>query len=280
MRIVTVLCFVATVVAEEFQIGRLDVWEGSSKSKKIFSYKEGAKLSPSIVLADHSYIEVELTDKAGAKVTPAQVALLFAEENPGAVVIGSHPSVQVPLKQSAAGGAIYRGELNLGSVRTMSPRGGLCSVRLIAGDSAGSLMHSLGKVMIPAVDHRLNAMGDGIKELSNFLALPEIHHIFRSPAIVANPVITTIFTLLTVAVPVLMFWAGLGRLQMNIKGIANVTSVLFFSLAGSFVILITLFFTALNLVQTVAFAAILAVPLCIVGNRLLRQVRTSGDLSS
>jgi hypothetical protein len=141
-------------------------------------------------------------------------------------------------------------------------------------------MHSLGKVMIPSVEHKLNTVGDGIKELSNFLALPEIHHIFRSPAVVANPLITTIFTLITVAVPLMVFIAGLGRLQLNIKGISNVTSVVFFSLAGSFVVLVTLFFAALNLVQTVAGATILAVPLCIVGNRLLRQVRTSGDLSS
>lgn len=276
----SVLSLIAVAFAEEFRIARLDMWESSSKSKKVFSYKEGAKLSPSIVLSDNSYIEVELTGQGGAKVTPAQVALLFAEENPVTVVMGSHPSVQVPLKKSAAGGSIYRGELNLGSLRTMSPRGGLCSVRLVAGDLAGTLMHSLGKVMIPRIEHKLNTVGDGIKELSNFLAWPEIHHIFKSPAAVANPLITNVFTFITVVVPVMMFMAGLGRLQLNIKGISNVTSAVFFSLAGSFVVLLTWFFAALNLVQTVAGATILAVPLCIVGNRLLRQVRTSGDLSS
>lgn len=271
---------VSANLAEELQIGRLDIWESTDKSKKLFSYKEGAKLSPAIVLPDQSYAEVEVTDKSGKKMKPVQVSLMFGDETTGAPLVGTHPSVQVPLRSSLAGGYIFRGELTVSRMKSTNPRGGLFAVTLLVGDESGNLMHSLGKVTIPASKDRLNAVGEGIKELSDFLPLPAIEHTFRPPAVAANPLITVVFTILCVSVPVLVFLSGLTGLNLNIKGLSNLTSLLFASGTGLFATLMLLFFVALNLVQTVAGVVVLMIPMSFIGNRLLSQIRTSGELSS
>jgi hypothetical protein len=267
-------------LAEFARISRLDIWESKAKNRKVFSYKEGAKLSPSVSLNDSSYVEVELADLTGAKLNPTQVSFLFTDESQGPVVLGTHPTAQVPLKTSAAGGAIYRAEMQLGSIRTHNPRGGLSSVLLIAGDPRGTLTHSLGKVMLAPVEGRMGSTGEGIKELDNWLPHNPIQHTFKPPVATPNSLVTTVFSGLVVMVPVVSFLSGLKKLQLNIKGIWNPTSMIFFVLSGAFVALIVMFFLALNLVQTVAGSLVLAGPLCVVGNRLLRQLRTSGDISS
>jgi hypothetical protein len=271
---------VSASLATELQIARLEIWENTNKSKKLFSYKEGAKLSPAVVLPDQSYAEVEITDKAGIKMKAAQVAFMFGDETTGTPVMGTHPSVQVPLRASSAGGYIFRGDLSMSRMRTTNPKGGLFAVTLLVGDDSGHLMHSLGRVTIPASKERLNSVGDGIKELSDFLPLPVIEHTFRPPAVTANPLITTVFTVMCIAVPVLMFLSGVRSLDFNLKGLSNITSLVFASGAAAFAGLMALFFGALNLVQTVAGVVILLVPLSFVGNRVLSQLRTSGELSS
>ena len=261
------------ISAEDVRIGRLDIWTSNDKSKKLFSFKEGAKLSPAVVLGDQSYTEVEITDESGKKLKPAQVSLLVTDETTGVVPVGAHPSIQIALKTSSAGGSIYRNSFNFTSMRYVNPRGGLFSVSLIVGDDSGKLMHSLGKVTIPSAEDKLNSAAD------EYLLLPRIEHTFKPPAVSANPLITTIFTILCSSVPLVIFLGGVRNMQVNVKGLSSLTSVAFFGGSAVFGLLMILFFAALNLVQTVAAVLMLGVPMSLIGNRVLSQMRTSGELS-
>jgi hypothetical protein len=271
---ILLIILIRELASQSFQIGRLDIWESSDKSKKIFSYKEGAKLSPTVVLNDQSYAEAEILNDSGEKVKPSQVALLFTDESTGAPTIGAHPSVQVGLKTSSAGGSIFRSQVSVSGMRTANPKGGLFSVSLLVGDDTGHLMQPLGKVTVPPNEGRLAAQVD-----DDFLPLPSIQHTFKPAAVTANPLITTVFTILTATVPSVIFVTGVRALHLNLKGLANPTSIVFFACALIFGLLMVMFFAALNLVQTVAGVIILLVPMSFIGNRLLSQIRASGDLS-
>ena len=111
-----------------------------------------------------------------------------------------------------------------------------------------------------------------------YAPLPVIDHVFKPLPVQANPFLTLIFLGTVIAVPLIGFASGAKFLGVNAIGASSSSSVVFFSGIAAFVTLMVLFFAALNLVQTVALALILSVPMCVAGNRFLCQLRASGDL--
>ena len=276
---------IAVCSASQYKIGRLDIWTNEGKSKKVYSHTAGSKIPQSTVLPKSAYAEVEIVDSVTSKkATPTQVALLFSQDGFDSTISGLLPTVQVALKASAAGGSTYRSAIRLMSRKTVNPKGGVFSVSLIAAGDDATLNESLGKVTVPASTERSigsansNGASKWVSDLASYFPLPVIDHMFRPPAHRADPTLSVVFSIIALVVPFLIFGFGLTRLQLNAKGLADPTSALFFAGLGAFALLIVMFFIALNLVQTVAVAIVLTVPLCIVGNRMLTNVRTHNGL--
>lgn len=262
----SILSLAATTIAFEVNMKSFDLFDSSSKGKKIYSSTESSQLSPSIVLKDGILVEVEISP---SEPIPAQVSLLFTPDRKNSSSLGVFPSVQVSL--FSIGNSLYRGELLLAGSRGLSANGGVYTVfLLVAGDSISPLKVPLGKAKIEGSSERAFPL--------EFQALPVINHEFRGPHATADPLISSVFTGIVLLVPLALFGLGLFCIRINLKGLSSVYSSLFFLGTVAYGSLMGMFFLALNLVQTVVGAVVLATPMVFVGHKLLSQLRTAGDL--
>jgi hypothetical protein len=118
-----------------------------------------------------------------------------------------------------------------------------------------------------------------IPELGDYHELPSIAHPFAPPEPRASPAMSGFFTLLVVCLAPLFFVFYSSKLGMNMKGLASVPSFVFMLGIVTFMALIGMFFAFLNLVETSAAAIVLTIGMVVVGNRVLCEVRTNGDLA-
>lgn len=103
----------------------------------------------------------------------------------------------------------------------------------------------------------------------------DVVHIHKPEGVLISISGSAAFAAISAAIPPLVFtWLVNG---VNIKGAGGVTSA-FFSLSCVFVGIACAFFTGLNLVKTVAAVVGLLIPLTVIGNRVMKRVRSSGVL--
>ena len=268
MRIIfPILSLAISCMSFELTLKRLDAWESASKSKKVFSFNESSKLSSPIHLNDGCLVEVELSS---SKPNPAQISVFLSPLSNEVADLESFPSVHFPLLST--GSSTYRTVLGFKAGRGLSARGGLYSISvIIAGESITPLKVSVGTAQV-------RESTDGAL-VPDFHTLPVISHQFRAPHETADPLISRIFTGLVVTAPAVIFLGGLFRLDLNMKGISSVYSSLFFAGMLVYGALMTAFFLALNLVQTVAGGIVIVIPMTFVGHKVLSQLRTVGDIS-
>lgn len=273
----------ARLAEADMRINRLDIWNSGNKSKKVYSLSEKSKLTDAVQLRGNEYLEAEVIDTATSeKLNPDQVALLLNDERFNPSIVGLHPSIQVQLKTSEAGGAIYRATLNLDTKTGMNPEGSVYRIAMLLGmKGKESQKVQLGKVTLLASETRsLIQAGDykAVPELSSYQPKPTIDHQFRPAPQQPAAVFSTIFTGLVLSVPLGVFGIGLKKLSINLNGLRSTTSTIFAGGFGLFGFLLVMFFWTLTLVQTVAAALLLAAGMCFVGNKVLRDVRSSGEL--
>lgn len=251
------------------ELSRFELFKDSTKAKKLFEYSadSGRVLHEPQVIGLKSYFEAEIIS-GGKKVTPVQVSLLFSEIGFTGSVLGSLPSTQVSMNVSSGGGFVFRLELDATFAERLNPNGGVYSVELLVADNdKNALRIDLGRVSILHDDSR-----------TFYNPLPLIDHVFKSPSSRPNVVVTLMFLGLVLMLPITFFGSGLKYLGVNDFSNSRI-SIAFFCGVGLFVVLMGLFFFALNLVQTVALALLLAAPMSVVGNKMLCQIRTGGILA-
>lgn len=116
-----------------------------------------------------------------------------------------------------------------------------------------------------------------VKPLPGVVVLPPvIDHKFRAPASRPPAVVSLAFTALALA-PFLLLLALLPRAGFNTRaaptGAGNVTALLFHGLLGAVLAVLGLYWYMFNLVQTLAYLAVLALPLIFVGRQLLGNLQ-------
>lgn len=268
MRIIfPILSQAITCMSFELTLKRLDAWESASKSKKLFSFNRSSKQSSPIHLNDGCLVEVELSP---SKPNPAQSSVVLSPLSNQVEDLESFPSVQFPLVST--GSSIYRTVLDFKAGKGLGTGSGLYSFSVIfAGESISPLKVSLGTAQVrESTDRAL---------VPDFRTLPVINHQFRAPHETADPLISRIFTGLVLILPAVIFLGGLFGLDLNMNGISRVYSSLFFAGMLLYGALMTAFFLALNLVQTVAGGIVIVIPMTFVGHKVLSQLRTVGDIS-
>jgi hypothetical protein len=269
------------MILADSQLSNLVIWSDSSKSNRIFTLEDGHK--PSIAAIGSSpYIEAEIVAPKGqASVGTSHVSVLLNNEKYSAHVVGAHPSLQIQMKPSDDNKRVYTASIDLGSKREADPSGSVYSMTLLVADTSNSTRLPMGKFEIGSSDKRSvhqSGVSSSIPELSAYQPKSKIDHRFKEPPVGANSFHSTVFTGIVCIIPVLLFLFGTKRLDFNLKGLATVTSTAFFGGLGIYGLIIAMFFLTWTLVQTVAAAVILACGLCFVGNRMLRDVRASGEL--
>lgn len=264
------VCFISIqlgIIVDALELGKFEVYVDSTRSNRKFAFSGESLLTEKTSLAENTYFEVEVLDHFdGSKIKPVQVALLLSEVGFTGSVLGVLPSIQVPMQTSSAGGTLFRASLSSRYRRYSNPAGGLFTIELLVANSPDSILRKpLGQVRLPVFSVEPSI-------------LPRIDHQFKPPSPRSNWFISILFLALVVVVPLGSFGTGLKYLRMNTMGLDRISGF-FFAGIFSFLLLIAMFFIALNLVQTVSLALLLSIPMCVVGNKLLCQMRTCGDLN-
>jgi len=265
---------IQVISAFELTVGSLEIVTSIGNANVKHSFDKGS-ISGSIELNDRSKFSVNLASDDNI----TYVGMLSEEQKSGNGIIGTHPSVHIAFRPVSEGSNTYESEVNFAEKKTTNPNGGTYSVTLlVASSDSGSKKIPLGSIKIPALHS--GSSDTHIRELRAYFPDPVIVHQFKPPQERANPKFSILFAILSIMIPILGFSRGVSVLGMNMKNFTSSTRYIFFGGIASFVGLMGMFFAYLNFVQTVALAIILVVPLAVVGNKLLCQVRTAGDLST
>jgi hypothetical protein len=282
-------CLFAGVVihlasASAWKVSDLEIVSNLGKTNDKFSFDKGS-ISKPVEIHDRSKFSVTLKSNEDK---PDYVGIMFeAQTSPGVGIVGTHPSLHVTMKPASTGSSTYKAEINFSDKRTMDPAGGEYKATVLIASSKSSSNSSkivLGNVNISSSFSRAPSIEiiPGLKvipELANYYPQTPIAHQFKPPHSRANPTITSVFLVLAIAVPVFTFFGGVSVLGVNMGNFTGASRITFFTGLGGFVALMGMFFAFLNFVQTCALFVILLVPLAVVGNRMLCQVRTMGALS-
>lgn len=111
-----------------------------------------------------------------------------------------------------------------------------------------------------------------------------IEHVFKPPAKEPNGVVTLFFLAGCAIIPLFALFRGISVLGMNTNAFpvspkSRSLSILFFGGIVVYACIMVMFFIGLNLFQTIALALTLAAPLSFIGNKVLCDIRDSGELS-
>jgi hypothetical protein len=261
-----------------YEVERLVFWSNDARTQKLWEYQVGVKEAPLLTTPDVFYADTQIK-LHGESVKPAQVSLLFTSVS-NTDLIGTHPSFQISLRTSSKASSLFQSKVQMNSKEQANLTGGVYRVELLVADTGSTkpLRLSLGKVRVPPSSSRNITHAPYIPELSDYHELPSIAHPFAPPEPRASPAVSGFFTLLVVCLAPLFFVFYSSKLGMNMKGLASVPSFVFMLGIVSFMVLIGMFFAFLNLVETSAAAIVLTIAMVVVGNRVLCEVRTNGDL--
>lgn len=263
----------------------ISVWPDAHDSATRFSSDKGT-LREIHEIQENGRIELNIAMDGKAS-QYKHVGLLLQDKGGSAGMIGSHPSIHIPMNSTGGSSKTFKAVFDLSGMRTVNPDGSTLQVSVLIVPESGSapVRKDIGKLRLVKSSSRQDpvVVGDNkkiIPELSSFVPAKVIKHMFKPEPARSAPFYSVVFTGLTLAVPVLLLLLGLWKMGVNVKGIKydGISRVMFTGLIGAFIALMGAFFAVLNLVQTTALFLVLLAPLVLVGNRVLCQLRASGDI--
>ena len=277
---VTSFGFVEAAVSIE----AITVWPDSSDTGTRYSSDKGV-LREIHEIQENFRFELNLA-LDGKAASFKHVGLLFEDTNSGSGVIGTIPSVHIPMNSTGGSSKVFKAVYDLSKARTVNPDGTTFRVFALIVPETGSapVRKDLGKVRLAKSSIRQDPVAVGSKkivpELASYVPDKVIKHMFKPDPARSAPFFSLLFTGITLTVPTLFLLLGLWKLGANARGLktGGVSSLVFAGLLAAFVSLMVAFFGFLNLVQTSALFLVLLVPLVLIGNRVLCQVRAAGDL--
>ena len=273
--------FVGAILAQSrasVKIESIVLWPDAHDSATRFSSDKGSLRDIHDV---HETGQIELVISADGK--PAEfehVGLLFSDKPAkSSTVLGAHPSIHIPLKSTKDSAKVFKAVFDFSSMRTVNPEGGLLDLAalIVPANGTDPVRKELGKIRLGKSPSRGESKRI-IPELSSFVPEKVIKHMFKPEPSRASPFYSLIFTGLALTVPILVLLWGLFKTGINAKSLVGVPRLAFTGLMCAFMGLMAAFFAFLNLVQPVAIFLLLLGPLVIVGNRVLCQVRATGDI--
>ena len=261
------------------------VWPDSQDSVTRFSSDKGA-LREVHDIHENSHIEISFS-LDGKAASYKHVGLLLQDKGSTDSIIGTLPSIHVPMTQVAGSTKSFKAVIDLSGMRTVNPEGTTFQlIALIAPqNSTSAVRKDIGKVRLVTSGTRQDPIlvSGGRKivpELASYAPAKVIKHMFKPEPARSSPFYSLVFTIASVSIPTLLLLLGIWKVQVNAKGLVSgeVSRLILTGLTAAFIVLMVAFFAFLNLVQTVMLFLVLIGPLVLVGNRVLCHVRASGDL--
>lgn len=207
-------------------------------------------------------------DKAQPKravgVAQAMVRLAHAETGRDFVFVA---------KSVDAAAGSYAAELYLDakSVEALGRQSGVWRLELLLGDSFVEQA-----VQWHVADATLSFKGAPLPTpFAAHQSLPTIAHKFREPSRRPPRIVSLVFAALVLAPLVALLLVALPRLGVNLGAAPSnlVAAVAFHALLGAVLVLYSLYFFKLNMLQTLTYLAALGLPLLLVGRSLLSSVQ-------
>lgn len=229
----------------------------------------GKPLAEKLPLADRDklVLSFRLQNQAASETTNTplsvnQVFLRFSHAN--------YPLHEVFAVAEAESSGLYKVDVSVGSMRSdFKSLNGLYIMSLDIGDAKAekSISWTLGDVELS-----LNGGINTLPTSSDFSERPEIKHTFRLPEKRPPAVVTLVFLILAL-VPLailLLLWARIGVNLSNFP--VTLPSMVFFGSLASIFYLYFMFWTRLNMFQTLNWLALLGTVAFLSGGMLLRSV--------